>query len=195
MDEKTLDYYRENAEDFIKRTKDTEFNSMQDRFVKQLEPHARILDFGCGSGRDALAFRKRGFQVEAIDGTEAFARQAELLGIPSRHLLYNQFEDENRFDGIWACASLLHLSDEELSDTLARIRRALKPGGYFYCSMKEGDFQGMRDGRWFHDQTPDSLREILETSGFEIVELYESQDVRPEQKGRPWVNAISRKSR
>lgn len=188
-----MKYYRENAQEFIERTENTVFNNMQTRFLQYLRPGDRILDFGCGSGRDAAAFMKLGYKAEALDATEAFIRKTRNMGIPSRCMLYSQFVDQNLYDGIWACASLLHLSDDELTDALSRIHAALKPCGVFYCSMKRGSFQGERDGRWFHDQTMDSLKVLLERNGFEILELFESEDSRPEQKGRPWVNGISRK--
>lgn len=189
-----MQYYQDNANTFINRTKDTPFTDMQEHFTRYLKPGARILDFGCGSGRDALAFLKNGFQTEAIDGTEAFVLHAQSLGIPSRCLLYDQFEDQNCYDGIWACASLLHLQEDELTDTLARIYQALKPGGIFYCSMKKGSFQGERNGRWFRDQTAQSLEKLLDQAGFDILEIYESLDARVEQKGQIWINAISKKN-
>lgn len=186
----TLDYYKENADAFCARTQNVSFNPLQERFEKYLPQGASILDFGCGSGRDAIAFQKAGFDVTALDGTAEFIERLEKSGLKTVCCTFDQFCPTDVYDGIWACASLLHLESDALQDVLTRIFRALRPGGVFYCSMKKGDFQGMRNGRYFLDQTADSLRGWLERAGFSILELFETEDVRPQEKRRPWINAV-----
>lgn len=193
MDRKTLQYYENNAQNFINRTLPIDFTPLQQKFLSYLKPGSRILDFGCGSGRDALAFRKQGYACEAIDGTKAFIDALHAQGIPARCMLFSEFSDQERYDAIWACASLLHLSDAEMQETLLRIYSALKPGGIFYCSVKKGEYHGERDGRWFHDYLPATLYPVLKAAGFDVLELFESQDARPDYKEKPWVNAICQK--
>ena len=84
--------------------------SARQRFLACLPAGAAILDFGCGSGRDAKAFLELGFSVEASDGSEELCRRAsELTGIPVKRMLFSELSAADRYDGIWACASILHL--------------------------------------------------------------------------------------
>ena len=78
-------------------------------FLRYLPEHGSILDLGCGSGRDTLAFLQKAYQVEAIDYSESLVKKAqELTGLPVRHQSFYELDEENKYDGVWACASLLH---------------------------------------------------------------------------------------
>ena len=114
-DARTLNYYNSNAAVFSENTKNVDFSEVQQIFTNQLSPDASILDFGCGSGRDTRYFIDHGYHVTATDGSEMICKMAtKYTGIQVKQMLFEELDDRNQYDGIWACASILHLSREEL---------------------------------------------------------------------------------
>lgn len=188
----TISYYDASAQAFCDSTAHLEFTQMQDRFLALLPAGGSILDFGCGSGRDAKYFLVRGFSVEATDGSvELCRRAAELTGIEIRHELFQDLSDRERYDGIWACSSILHVSRTELPGVLGKMRDALKPCGIAYASFKYGSFEGGRKGRHFTDLTEVSFRELLsEVEGLEIEDQWITGDVRPRRGDEKWLNCL-----
>lgn len=193
--ERTLAYYDAHAEEFIGRTAAVPMDHVYEPFLALIAGGGRILDAGCGSGRDAQEFARRGYTVTAFDGSEEMARIAtERTGMNVLHLRFDQIEWRDEFDGIWACASLLHLPSGELPVALTRIVHALKPGGVLFVSMKLGDFEGDREDRWFTDMTPSSVRRVLERiKGLEGIRIWETADARPD-RASTWVNVLARRS-
>lgn len=191
----TLQYYNQNAKAYVDSTRDVEFSQTQDRFLYNLKPGARILDFGCGSGRDTKYFLDRGFQAEAADGSAEFVRIAsEYTGIEVRQLLFQDLDEIERYDGIWACSSILHLPVDELADVLRKMARALTAGGIVYTSFKYGTAEGERNGRYFTDMTEQKMNGLLETVGvFDAEEMWVTSDVRPGRGDERWLNVILRK--
>jgi SAM-dependent methyltransferase len=192
----TINYYNENAEKFYNDTYNVAFSKIQNIFIKYLNSNAYILDFGCGSGRDSKVFMDKGFKVDALDGSIEMCKRAEkILG---KKVLCQQFQDlhdVNKYDGIWACSSILHLEIQKLYDVFIRMRKALIVGGYLYTSFKYGNFSGFRNGRYFTDMTEDRLEDFLASvGGFETVEMMISSDVRPGREDEKWINIILRKS-
>ena len=177
----TLSYYNQNAAQFSNSTQSLDFSSVQDKFLSFLQPQAHILDFGCGPGRDTKYFLSHGCSTDAIDGSEEFCRIAsEYTGVPVKQMLFQELNASEEYDGIWACSSILHSTYDELKDILKKLARALKKEGILYASFKYGDFEGMRNGRYFIDMTEDKLQRILqETDVFQIKEKWISSDVRP----------------
>ena len=192
---KTLNYYNQCAEAYNETTLNIEFDSKREMLLKYLQPNAHILDLGCGSGRDSKGFLQKGYKVTAVDGSK------ELCKIASKNIgqdvicqLFNELDAVNEFDGVWACASLLHLPTNELKQTLKRVEKALKKDGYFYASFKYGDFEGERDGRYFNDFTEVSFSTLLK--GFPNLELQEVEvttDVIPGRENVSWLNVIMKK--
>ena len=193
---KTIKYYNKNASDFIMSTQEVEFHEIQIKFAKNLSKGSRILDFGCGSGRDTKYFLSQGYQVDAIDGSEEICRLASAYtGISVCHMLFQELSVENMYDGIWACSSILHLSYDELRNVLIRMSHALKEKGIAYTSFKYGTFEGERNGRYFIDMTEEKMERLLrETSVFHIEEQWVSKDVRPGRENEKWLNIILRKN-
>lgn len=196
MNNKTLDYYNQNTNDFINRTVDADMHYCQEKFIKLLEPNAYILDAGCGSGRDSLYFMQQGFKVCAIDGSEEMCKAAsDYIGQAVECIKFQDIAYEETFDGVWACASLLHLPKQELPDILRKFYRALKSGGVMYASFKYGDKEEERLGRFFSDYQLEEIERVFtKDAGFELIEGFETVDVRPDYAGKPWVNVVVRKS-
>lgn len=160
----TLTYYNQNAQNFIDGTISVNFTEVQNQFLSLLPVNASILDFGCGSGRDTKYFLAHGFSVDATDGSEELCRIAsEYTGIQVRHLLFQDLNEVEKYDGIWACASILHLKKNELPDVLQKMSRAVKPNGIIYMSFKYGDFEGLRNERYFTDLTEATAQELLQS--------------------------------
>lgn len=192
---KTLDYYNKNATEFITSTVTVDFTQTQDRFLKLLAPESFILDFGCGSGRDTKYFLSKGYRVDAIDGSEKLVEAASnYTGIEVRRMLFQELNECSKYDGIWACSSILHLSKEELVDVFGRMSAALKPEGIVYTSFKYGEFEGWRSGRYFTDFTEETFAEFVKNiRTLDVEECWITNDVRPDKGEEKWLNLILRK--
>ncbi len=193
----TLDYYEKNAEAFTNGTANIEFSGMQDMFLSKLREGASILDFGCGSGRDTKYFLQKGYQVTALDGSVELCRIAEeKFGIAVTQMNFNDFDEEDMYDGIWACSSILHLPKQELKNVLLHMEKALHCNGIIYTSFKYGDYSGMRNGRFFTDFTGDTFREFVsDVEQLVIEKLWITNDVRPGRQDEKWLNMILRTTR
>ncbi len=195
-DSLTLDYYARNAAEFAAGTAGVDISGIQSRFLMRLSPGASILDLGCGSGRDTKAFLKSGFRVTAADGSpELCALASAFTGIPVRKMLFSELTDRDAYDGIWACASLLHVPSADLPDIFRRIITALKPGGVLYVSFKYGTFEGERNGRRFTDFTEETFSAFLARfPELTAEECWISSDLRPGRETEKWLNLILKKT-
>ena len=193
--DKTLKYYNENAQPFASGTVSVKFTEVQDKFLEKLNPDAYILDFGCGAGRDTKYFLSRGYQVDAVDGSEQLCRIAsEYTGIKVRQKLFQELDEKEKYDGIWACASILHLPKKQLREVLKNMYAALKSEGWIYTSFKYGKFEGERNGRYFTDFTTDTFKEFIhDMHGFKIEEHWITGDVRPGRGEEKWLNLLLQK--
>ncbi len=191
----TLGYYDNHAKDFFESTVGVEFNTMQQKFLSKLAKEAYILDFGCGSGRDAKYFLSEGYQVDAVDGSKELCKMAsEYTGINVKNMFFQELSEENKYDGIWACSSILHLTPSELENVMKKMITALKDGGIIYTSFKYGTFSGERNGRYFTDMTEETFEVLLNKIGdLEIEEQWITSDVRPGRGEEKWLNLILRK--
>ena len=194
MVNKTLNYYNQNADSFIEGTVSVNFKEVQDKFLQMLSGK-KILDFGCGSGRDTMYFLKSGFDVTATDGSEELCKYAsEYTGIQVKQMLFQDLDEVDYYDGIWACSSILHLSKNELRIVMNKMSRALKAGGNIYTSFKYGNFEGERNGRFFTDFTIDEFTDFVkEVKEMAIEEYWITGDVRPGRGDERWLNLILRK--
>ena len=194
MTNKTLDYYNQNAESFIQGTVSVDFKETQDKFLQSLTGKS-ILDFGCGSGRDTKYFIESGYAVTAIDGSEELCKSASAYtGIQVKHMLFQDLDEVDCYDGIWACSSILHLPKEELKIVSQKMSRALKQNGIIYTSFKYGNFEGERNGRYFTDFTLDEFKDFIsDVKDIAIEEYWITGDVRPGREDEKWLNLILRK--
>ena len=191
----TIDYYNENAKKFIDGTVAVDFKHIQDTFLELLPEHATILDFGCGSGRDTKYFLERGCMVDAMDGSLELCKAAsEYTGINVKHMLFQELNEKEKYDGIWACASILHVKREELPEIIRKMSLAAKANGIIYLSFKYGDFEGERNGRYFTDMTEESMAELLvDFPEFTVEKQWITGDVRAGRGDERWLNMILRK--
>lgn len=156
---------------------------------------SRILDFGCGSGRDTKYFLEKGYQVAATDGSAELCRLAgSFTGIKVKKMLFQELDEIGVYDGIWACSSILHLPKQELLPVIQKMCIALKDNGMIYTSFKYSNFEGERNGRYFTDFTEDAFHEFIKAiPELMIEEEWITSDVRPGRGEEKWLNLILRK--
>lgn len=191
----TIDYYNRNVQSFIDGTVSVDFTQIQNVFLELLPKDACIFDFGCGSGRDTKYFLDCGYQVDAMDGSIELCRAAsEYTGIHVKQMLFQELAEVEKYDGIWACASILHVKKAELLDIIRKMSLATKENGIIYVSFKYGDYEGERNGRYFTDMTEISMKELLAAFPELVVEKqWVTDDVRAGRGDERWLNMILRK--
>lgn len=191
----TMKYYEEGASHFFASTVSVDMTSLYTPFLARVPAGGRILDAGCGSGRDAKAFAELGYQVDAFDASPALAKLAsDHCGFPVRVHSFAEVDQEEEYDGIWACASLLHVPVLQIPEALERLWAALKPGGTFYCSFKLGVGERVQEGRSFTDADEPTLRGWLSPLGrAELTLVWTTADNRP-GRTEQWLNAIVTKA-
>ena len=191
---KTIDYYNKHAEEFIALTFDVDMESLYQPFLAELPEGARILDVGCGSGRDTLAFKDKGYQVEAIDYSAELVKKAkELTGIEVRQQSFYELNESEKYDGIWACASLLHCDRDFLPEVMGHIFKALKPNGVCYMSFKYGNTDREKDGRSFTDLNEQQAQELLkQIDQALLLQQWITIDKRPD-RDEEWLNVLWKK--
>lgn len=195
MINKTLNYYDQNADIFVQGTVSVDFKETQDKFLQALSGK-NILDFGCGSGRDTKYFMESGLDVTAIDGSQKLCKRAsEYTGIQVKHMMFQDLDEVDCYDGIWACSSILHLPKDELKAVFNKMGRALKPNGIIYTSFKYGDFEGERNGRFFTDFNLEIFKDFIkDVKDILIEEAWITGDVRPGREEEKWLNLLLRKT-
>lgn len=175
-DADTIAYYEQYAEAFAKRTISVDMGPIHERFLSKLPRKARILDVGCGAGRDSKIFADAGHDVTAIEpaaslaalALEHFGQQVSLHVMPLHDLPWQE-----TFDGVWACASLLHIPTESQQWAWERLFSALVTEGVIYASYKEGAGERLHaSGRAFVDQTKESLAQLVDDAKGELLEQW-----------------------
>lgn len=194
MGKETIDFYNKYAEEFCRSTVDADVAGLYDRFLKYIPEGGRILDLGCGSGRDSKAFLEMGYHVTSVDGSIEMCRIAEqYIGHPVRCCRFDEIDYHSEFDGIWACASLLHVKKAELGAILRKLELALCDNGVLYASFKHGDEERTDAGRIYSDYTLERLKKLVEgETTMRPVELYISEDILRGNR-RKWSNIIIQK--
>ena len=162
--ESTLNYYQTNSESFIENTINVDVNDLYRPFLENIPSTGKILDAGCGSGRDTKFFLEKGFSVVAFDNSPNMVRHAaEYTGQEVLLMSFEDIEFKDNFDGIWACASVLHVPENNISTVLSKFTDALKDSGIIYTSFKYGENEGIRNGRFFADYTEERFDQLLAT--------------------------------
>lgn len=190
----TLDYYDINALGFFESTFKVDMESLYQPFLRYLPDKAFILDLGCGSGRDTLAFNNKGYQVAATDYSKELVDKAcQLTGINVRFESFYELSELNKYDGVWACASLLHCERKRLPEVLEKILKALKVNGICYMSFKYGAGDRYKDGRQFTDMDESQTQSLLKKfDNILLLQQWITIDKRPNHN-EDWLNIVFQK--
>ena len=185
-------YYEAQADRFCAETAEVDMTPLRARFLAYLAPGARILDAGCGSGRDARAFCELGYCVTAMEPSRRLAMLAETCcGLRVERLRFQDIDWCQRFDGIWACASLLHVPMAGLPNVLQRLSRALRAGGVLYASFKYGHGERDSGGRRFTDLDEAALADLLHwVPELTTIETWVTADQRAGREAERWLNVL-----
>ncbi len=191
----TLEWYKENAAKFLSRTSSVDMTSLYEGFLNYMVPGGRIMDLGCGSGVASLYFVQHGFDVLPIDGCKEMCDAAtKLTGCQARQMLFNELDYVEAFDGIWACASLLHVPKNEMIGVLSLVKDALRNNGIFYASFKYGTDERKKNGRLFSDYTAESMNSLIDkVSGLDLMDLWITNDARQDRTNEKWLNMICKR--
>lgn len=188
---KSIDEYNSDPVSYQERYAAVDVTNLRRFFASYLPVGGRVLDAGCGTGRDVAAFAEAGFEVDGVD------LSSELLSIaldacPTATFGLGDIRDmpfeDGTFDGVWAMASLVHLDHAGVEEALAEIRRVMKPGGWLFVTLKADEFDSSRweGDRWFSFWTPETAQSMFKSVGLG------ARDVRldAESIGGAWINAL-----
>jgi SAM-dependent methyltransferase len=191
----SIDYYNQNAQNFFDRTIKADVHYGYTKFLPHLPPKARILDAGCGSGRDSLYFRNNGYDTLAFDASIEMVKLASnLLEPPALHLHFQELTFKEEFDAVWASASLLHVPYDELPSVIQKLHISLKMGGILYATFKYGHGRREADKRIFYDMDEQSVISYIQPL-FTPIEIWATPDNRSVAPSphQAWLNILVRK--
>lgn len=190
----SIEYYEQNAVEYFEHTVDINMQELWDAFTGLLPEGGSILDLGCGSGRDSAYFISCGFDVTAMDASREMCDLASIhIGQDVLQLSFEEMDFNEVFDGIWACASLLHVPDDEIEDIFSKAVNSLKINGILFMSFRYGDFEGERNGRYYKDYRTKALKELIgRNENMQLIEVQKCADARPDVE-TIWIYALARK--
>ena len=194
MDKGTIDYYNRNADWYYWTTVGVDMDALRKKFASYLPGEASVIDMGCGSGRDVMAFSDMGYDAVGLDGAKELLKLAEeRLEIRTVNADMSEYKAPAPYDGVWCCASLIHLNDTEKQRFFGNLDRNLKTGGVIFISVKEGISTGTdKDGLYLSNCTAEEIRRYLEGAGCAILETGETEDAL-NRGGVRWLNIFARK--
>ena len=187
----SVDFYNKNAQVFCDSTKDVDVSSLLLHFLPLVPAGGRILDAGCGSGRDSKYFKNNGYEFVAIDESPILAEIASSYIKQEVEIsTFLNYYSSHRFDGIWACASLLHIPSKDIEENISHLCSLLVKGGVFYCSFKYGSQDRQCDGRYFTDCDEERLNSFICNVNISVHKMWQSVDLRPNREKERWLNVI-----
>jgi SAM-dependent methyltransferase len=194
----SIDYYNRFATKYYEETVNATMEEQLKQFMELLPTGGAVLDLGCGSGRDSLYLVEEGYDVTSLDGSEKMCELAQIhIGQEVLNLTYNLLDFNEVFDGVWACASLVHEEPEKLPETLQRVFDCLKPEGVMYMSFRHGDYLGFNSDISYYAYTEDTFRSVLEgcreKQNIEIIDIFITKDSREGFLDNEWINIYIRK--
>ena len=193
--DQTLKYYNQNASDFVRQTSNVDMSALHKEFLSFIPKDGHILDAGCGSARDSFAFHQKGYNVVAFDASEVIVELvSKQYNFTITQASFLSFKSASHFDGIWACASLLHCPMEEQVDSILHLASMLKNNGVFYLSYKFGDIEEEKNGRYFYHVNEQRFLAIAKKlKGLKVIKTWITTDQRKERDHEQWFNALLRK--
>jgi SAM-dependent methyltransferase len=191
----SIEYYDKHAARYFEQTVDINLQGLWDLFTEQVPEGGSILDLGCGSGRDSAYFISCGYDVTAMDASKEMCDLASIhIGQDVLNLSFADMDFNEVFDGIWACASLLHVPGDEIDNIFTKVVNSLKKNGVLFMSFRYGDFEGRRNGRYYRDYRTRTLKDlILKQETLEIIEIGKCQDTRA-VADTEWIYALVRRT-
>jgi len=192
----SIEYYNKYAGEFFNRTVDNFFATHYEKVIGYLEPNSSVLDAGCGSGRDSLYFKEKGFDVDSFDASIKMVEySSKLTGLNTKHMTFQELDEVCKYDLVWAAASLLHLDKMCMLESLKKLFRAVKFGGIMFISLKYGTESYYDDfGRYFVEYDEGKLENVISSlSDYEIADIYLNDDTRANKSKKKWINIIVRK--
>ena len=205
MKDRTIQYYEKNFKNYFAETFEIDLSEIYKRFCKYLEKDDHLLDAGCGSGRDSLYFKMNGYKVTSFDASREMCEYVrQKLGLEIINTTFDTFVSSEKFDGIWASASLLHLNNEDLKRIINKLTDSLKIGAIFYMSFKAPlSWMAKNDERSFHLYSFEQISEICKrTEKLDLIESWEMESIKKRSKNRlnkdktiNWINFIFKRSK
>lgn len=193
----TLEFYNQNAKLYCEQTINGDLEENYKRFLTRLSKGAYILDFGCGSGRDSKYFLDNGYKVKAIDGSIEMCKLAsKYINQEVTCMKFEELDDINVYDGIWACSSILHIEKEKLENVLKKMLNSLKPNGIIYTSFKLGEGYQIKEGKYYNYLTQDEMEKILNniSEKAKIIDFFETlPSTKRNSQNTIWGNFIIKK--
>lgn len=192
---KTLSFYENNADSYFEQTHDVNLEHLYVPFFARLPKGARILDVGCGSGRDLRVFRERGYRPIGLEPSKKLAGIArKYSGVKVVQKFVEDLDFKDAFDAVWACASLLHIPREDLPEALVHVHECLVKEGIFFLSVQTGVGEGFSaDGRYYSFYHEADIRKIVSQSGFRVESIWTTSDLLKSRTNISWINLLSRK--
>ena len=158
----TIEYYNKNAETYFEQTVESNLQVVYDEFLSRIPAKSYILDFGCGSGRDSKFFIENGYKVKAIDGSIEMCKLAsKYINQDVECMKFEELDEENIYDGIWACSSIVHVEKEKLPNILNKMIKALKQNGVIFVSFKKGTGYEIKEGKYYNFLVKEEFEKIL----------------------------------
>ena len=190
--DKTIDFYNKNAENYCSKTIGIDLTQIYEKFLKYIPKQGAILDLGCGSGRDSLYFLNNGFDVTSMDASiEMVKLSSKLINQKTIHRKIEDIDFKDKFDGIWACASLLHINKNATVDVYNKLLSALKIEGILYASYKYGINTMVKEERYFNNYDENSFSEMIKNiKSLELIEFWTTLDLRQEGNNQKWLNIL-----
>ncbi len=194
-DKKTLNAYAEKAKDYAKRFTTAKPDLHLAAFMLAVPKDGRVLDLGCGTGRSSAFMKKAGFKVDALDASVEMAEIARTENDVEVTIGgFETLDDVATYDGVYANFSLLHATKAEMPEHLARVSKALVPGGFFHIGLKTGTGE-KRDalGRFYAYYTDAEITGLLEDAGFVVIERSFGADEGLDGTVAPWIILLAGK--
>lgn len=193
----TLEYYNKNAKFYCEQTLVGNLEENYDKFLKNLPQGAFILDFGCGSGRDSKYFLDKGYKVKAIDGSEEMCKLAsKFINQEVQCMKFDELDDINTYDGIWACSSILHVEKDKLPNILSKMIKSLKDNGVIYTSFKIGTGYDIKENKYYNYLTKEEMAQLLNKldDNVKLIDYFETlPSTQRNAQNTIWGNFIIKK--